>query len=171
MIRLLQSIIFLCLISCNHPESKEYERYQPYQSAFEESPTTKKEPGYKVIGMKDGDTFVLLMDGKEQTVRFAHIDCPEKKQPFGNRAKQFVSDLCFGTYVTLVYSDKNKYDRNKRLIAEVILEDGRNLNKELVKNGLAWHFKKYSDDNGYAKLEIEVSARRSTSFYSASIFL
>jgi len=108
---------------------------------------------YKVIGVKDGDTIVLLMNGKEQTIRFAHIDCPEKKQPFGTKAKQFVSNACFGKYVTLEINPKNKYDRNKRLIAEVILKNGKNLNKELVKNGLAWHFKKYSDSKVYDQLE------------------
>jgi endonuclease YncB( thermonuclease family) len=41
-----------------------------------------------------------------------------------------------------------------RLIAEVILEDGTSLNKELVKEGLVWHFKKYSDSVEYAKLEV-----------------
>lgn len=106
---------------------------------------------YKVVGVKDGDTFVVLMNGKEQVVRLAHIDCPEKKQPFGARAKAFVSDQAFGRYVSLAHN--NKYDRNHRLIAEVILSDGRNLNKELLKNGLAWHFKKYSDDTTYAALE------------------
>lgn len=155
MTRLLQLAVFLCLISCNHPESKEYERHNSYQNSFSESETIEQKTGYKVIGIKDGDTFVLLIDGKEQTVRFAHIDCPEKKQPFGNKAKQFVSDLSFGNYVTLEINPKNKYDRNKRLIAEIILEDGRNLNKELVKNGLAWHFKKYSDSDEYAQLEIK----------------
>ncbi|MGC4128671.1 MAG: thermonuclease family protein [Bergeyella sp.] len=158
MIRLFQFAFFLCLISCNHPETKEYERHKVFQSSFQETQTAEQKTAYKVIGIKDGDTFVLLIDGKEQTVRFAHIDCPEKKQPFGNRAKQFVSDLSFGTYVTLIHN--NKYDRNKRLIAEVILEDGRNLNKELVKNGLAWHFKKYSDSEEYAQLENEARANK-----------
>lgn len=114
--------------------------------------------GYKVIAIKDGDTFVLLLDGKEQVVRLAHIDCPEKKQPFGGRAKQFASDLCFGKKVALMHH--NKYDRNKRLIAEVILEDGQNINKELVRNGLAWHFKKYSDNAEYAALEIIARQQR-----------
>jgi micrococcal nuclease len=106
---------------------------------------------YKVIRIKDGDTFVLLVDKKELVVRLEHIDCPEKKQPFGNKAKQFAADLCFGQYVTLQHKDQ--YDRNKRLIAEVLLADGRNVNKELVKNGFAWHFKRYSDDAVYAQLE------------------
>ena len=59
--------------------------------------------------------------------------------------------MCFGSYITLIVNEKNKLDRNKRLIAEIILDDGRNLNKELVKNGLAWHFKKYSDNYEYAQ--------------------
>ncbi|WP_175623372.1 thermonuclease family protein [Chryseobacterium schmidteae] len=106
---------------------------------------------YKVIGIKDGDTVEILMDGKPQTVRLSNIDCPEKKQPFGNNAKQFASDLCFGKKVKL--STGWKKDRNKRLLAEIILSNGKNLNKELVKNGFAWHYKKYSKDNSYDDLE------------------
>ena len=107
---------------------------------------------YKVIGIKDGDTVSILMDGKPQTVRLAHIDCPEKKQPYGTKAKEMIADLCFGKYVKLIGDGKT--DRNKRLIAELVLENGVNVNKTLVKNGLAWHFKKYSKDQSYAKLEI-----------------
>ena len=142
MIRWCASILFLLLIACNGLSGK------TYNSGLYGSENKK---AYKVIGVKDGDTFVVLMDGKEQVVRLAHIDCPEKKQPFGSRARQYASGLCFGKEVTLI--QHHQYDRNKRLIAEVILEDGRNLNKELVKNGLAWHFKKYSDNREYAALE------------------
>jgi endonuclease YncB( thermonuclease family) len=52
---------------------------------------------------------------------------------------------------------EGKKDRYKRIIAEIILQDDTNLNKELVKNGLAWHFKKYSDNQEYS--ELEISAR------------
>jgi endonuclease YncB( thermonuclease family) len=93
------------------------------------------------------------VDGKEQVVRFNHIDCPEKRQAFGTKAKQFVSDRSFNQYVQLVH--EGKHDRYKRLLAEVILLDGSNLNKELVANGLAWHFKKYSNNEEYAALELE----------------
>ncbi len=106
---------------------------------------------YKVIGIKDGDTFVVWMNGEPQTVRLEHIDCPEKKQPFGNKAKQFAAALCYGKQVILIH--KNKYDRNKRLIAEVVLPNGVNVNKELVENGLAWHFNKYSKSQVYAQLQ------------------
>jgi endonuclease YncB( thermonuclease family) len=152
-------IAFLfCLFGCTHPESKDYKRFRETTIAEETKIDSNTESnGYKVIGIKDGDTFVVLMDGKEQVIRLEHIDCPEKKQPFGNKAKQFASDLCFGKYVQL--NDKKKYDRNKRLISEIILTNGINVNKELVRNGLAWHFKKYSKDSDYS--ELELSARNS----------
>lgn len=113
---------------------------------------------YKVIKIKDGDTICLLMNGKEEVVRLAHIDSPEKKQPFGNKAKQFVSDLCFGKYVKI--GNNLKRDRNKRILAEIILPNGNNVNKELVENGLAWHLKKYSKDNIYAQLEIKARSQK-----------
>lgn len=112
----------------------------------------------KVVAVKDGDTYVLLISGREQTVRLAHIDCPEKKQHYGKEAKQFAIDLCFGKTVTLIHN--NKYDRDRRLIAEIILPGGTNLNKELVRNGMAWHFKKYSRDTAYAQLETAARARK-----------
>lgn len=152
MIRNLYIICLLLLLGCDHPESKKYNRFNETTSSTVISNETD---GYKVIGIKDGDTFVVLIDGKEQSVRLEHIDCPEKKQPFGSKAKQFASDLCFGKYVQL--NEKKKYDRNKRLISEIILNNGINVNKELVRNGLAWHFKKYSKDNDYS--EIEINAR------------
>ncbi|MFT4062744.1 MAG: thermonuclease family protein [Edaphocola sp.] len=124
---------------------------QAYQASVKYTGAARRNVGYKVIGVKDGDTFVVLAAGKPLVVRFAHIDCPEKKQPFGSRAKQFVADKCFGKYVSLAHN--NQYDRNKRLVAEVVLPNGTNLNKDLVRNGLAWHFKKYSTDTGYARLE------------------
>lgn len=113
---------------------------------------------YKVIGIKDGDTVSLLVDGKPQSVRLAHIDCPEKKQPFGTKAKEMLSRLCFGKYVKL--AGGGKADRNKRLIAELILPNGINVNKTMVKNGLAWHYKRYSKDESYAKLEIEAKKKK-----------
>ena len=106
----------------------------------------------KVVGIKDGDTFKVLYNNSEITIRLNHIDCPEKKQPFGKNAKRKASDLCFGKIVKIVSNGKK--DRYKRLIAEVYCNK-ININKELVKNGLAWHFKKYSSDNDYAKLEIQ----------------
>ena len=153
--RLYPFLILLLLLGCEHPETKEYDRNQRNTTSVslpDEFTKSHIANGFEVIAIKDGDTFVILIEGKEQVIRFAHIDCPEKKQPFGMKAKQFVSELCFGKFVTLIH--KNEFDRNKRLIAEVILQDGTNLNQELIRNGLAWHYKAYSKDDNYAELEL-----------------
>ncbi len=121
------------------------------------SSSSKLEPAMsaKVIGVIDGDTFEVLHNGKSLRVRLAHIDCPEirNNQPFGRAAKSFSSQLCFGKQVT-ISSDK-LYDRYGRLIAEIIVEGNVNVNMELVKAGLAWHFKRYSTDTVYHNLELQ----------------
>lgn len=39
------------------------------------------------------------------------------------------------------------------MLGEVFLEDGRSVNRELVKAGLAWWYRKYSDDESIGELE------------------
>ena len=106
----------------------------------------------KVVGIKDGDTFKVVYNNTEITIRLNHIDCPEKSQPYGKNAKWKASELCFGKTVKIVSNGKK--DRYKRLITEVYCNN-ININKELVRNGLAWHFKKYSKNREYADLEIK----------------
>ncbi len=105
----------------------------------------------KVIGVKDGDTFEVLYDGQPERVRLAEIDCPEKSQPFGNNAKQYASDLCFGKTVTV--SSNGKRDRYGRVVGIVVTEDGINVNEALIKAGLAWHYKDYSNSDELAEME------------------
>ena len=111
----------------------------------------------KVVGVKDGDTFVVLHEKKEIIVRLEHVDTPEKNQPFGGRAKQFASDFCFGK--TVVVIGNGKKDRNGRWIGEIFYNN-QNLNKELVRNGLAWHYKRYSKSANYADLEIAARKKK-----------
>ena len=106
----------------------------------------------KVIAVADGDTITVLHGKEQHRIRVSDIDCPERKQPFGTKAKQFTGELTFGETVTYRVS---KTDRYGRLVARVILPDGRDLSVELVKAGLAWHYKKYSDDQELARLEVE----------------
>lgn len=83
------------------------------------------------------------------------IDCPEKGQAYGKRAKQATSQLVFGKEVTLQTHGKDKYGRT---IADVLLPDGTNINHELVKNGWCWWYRKYAP--GDVELEkLEKDAR------------
>ncbi len=122
----------------------------------------------EVIGVQDGDTITLRAvyngtkaykrQGKNLRIRLTHVDCPEKKQVFYQQAKQFTSDLCFRKKVKIIHN--NEFDRYGRLLAEVVLPNGKILNQELVKAGLAIHFKKYSKSILYANLEIEAKIQK-----------
>ena len=48
-----------------------------------------------VISVLDGDTIEVLHNTQPERVRLSGIDCPEKGQAFGNRAKQAASELVF----------------------------------------------------------------------------
>lgn len=112
----------------------------------------------KVVKVSDGDTVSVMRRGRAQKVRFQGIDAPEKRQAFGHRAKKFTSDLAFGRVVTVQVVDVDRYGR---IVGEVILPDGRSLNRELVRAGLAWWYRKYSKDKSLGELEEEArSARR-----------
>jgi micrococcal nuclease len=111
----------------------------------------------KVVGVSDGDTIKVLKDGKQVKIRLAAIDCPEKKQPYGQKAKQFTSDMVAGKVVKVWETDTDRYGR---IVGFVFIGD-KNLNKELLSAGLAWHYKQYSRDPEMAKLEFEArSAKR-----------
>nr|BFF37374.1 hypothetical protein BACT7_22360 [Tenacibaculum mesophilum] len=109
-----------------------------------------KEFSARVIGVVDGDTVKVLYQNKPIHIRLEHIDCPEKGQPYSTTAKQFVSNKIFGKTVKVV--NKGKWHWN-RLIAEIYFDNHQNINKSLVKKGLAMHFKKYSKSKEYDLLE------------------
>jgi endonuclease YncB( thermonuclease family) len=62
-------------------------------------PATAASWSGKVIGVIDGDSITVLHDGKGEQIRLWGIDCPEKHQDFGSRAKNATSVLVFAKVV------------------------------------------------------------------------
>ena len=110
----------------------------------------------KVVAVQDGDTLEVLTNRVAVRVRLYGIDCPEKGQAFGQKAKSFTSDLVFGK--TVKVREKGR-DRNRRTVGEVIIEDGRSLNRELVRVGLAWWYQRYAPKETDLKV-LERDARK-----------
>jgi endonuclease YncB( thermonuclease family) len=112
----------------------------------------------KVIGVSDGDTITVLKDWTPVKIRCFGIDCPESAQDFGSRARSRTSSLAFGQVVTV---EPRAIDRYGRTVAGVILPDGRSLNQELVRQGLAWWYRRYAPhDERLAQLEAEARAAK-----------
>lgn len=94
----------------------------------------------RVVGVSDGDTITVLDAQRVQhKVRLAGIDAPEKSQPFGNSAKESLSDLVFGKTVTVEHS---RVDRFGRVVGKVLVGDVE-ANLAQVRAGMAWHYKEY----------------------------
>ncbi|WP_432776849.1 thermonuclease family protein [Brevibacillus gelatini] len=87
----------------------------------------------------DGDTFELASGEK---VRMIGIDTPETVkpnhpvEPYGKEASNYTKELLTGKQVTLKF-DVEPYDKYKRLLAYVYLEDGTFVNEKLVRDGYA----------------------------------
>jgi endonuclease YncB( thermonuclease family) len=141
-------LLCLCFAGCDP---------KPQDNANSSLPTAQQTIGLqgKVVGIIDGDTIDVLLDGNvTKRIRLNAIDAPERGQPFGNKAKAYLSDTIGGQIVVLSDEGVDRYDRQ---ISDVYLGE-RNINWELVRNGLAWHFKKYSDDASLAQAEVDAKA-------------
>lgn len=111
----------------------------------------------RVVGVSDGDTIEVLRAGRAVRVRLQGIDCPESHQAYGTRAKQFTAELVFGKTVAVQVHGTDQYGR---ILGEVILPDGRSLNRELVRNGYAWWYRRYPGDPVLPQLEEEARRER-----------
>lgn len=108
----------------------------------------------RVVGVKDGDTVVVLDSLHNQSVlRLAEVDCPEKNQPFGYKAKQFTSDAIYNRMIHYTVIDTDRYGRE---IAMIFYDDDQEyLSAEIIKAGMGWHYKRYSTSEVLAALENE----------------
>lgn len=105
----------------------------------------------KVVDVHDGDTFTLLAKGNRKVkIRLHGIDCPELKQDFGDKAQACASNLLMGKQLCVDSTDADRYGR---IVAIVKTPWGRNVNKVLLRRGLAWHYKKYDNNPKWANIE------------------
>ncbi len=117
----------------------------------------------RVVRIADGDTVTVLDSSNTQhRIRLEGIDAPESHQAFGAQSKQSLSQMVFDKDVTVVYQKTDQYGR---LVGKITL-DGKDVNLEQVKTGMAWHYKEYEreqtpvDRDLYAKAQDEARAAR-----------
>ena len=129
------------------------------ETEFESFDFLKPQNGlYKVIRVVDGDTMIVRIDGKNETVRLIGINTPESVDPrrevecFGveasNRAKEILTDKSFKLESDDVVGQRDKYGR---LLRYIFLEDGTNFNELMIFEGYAYEYTydlpyKYQDE-------------------------
>lgn len=110
----------------------------------------------RVTAVADGDT-VTLVDGEQirHKIRLAGIDAPEARQPYGQLARRSLSEMVEGRWVQVYY---DKSDRYGRLVGKIELE-GRDINLEQLRRGLAWHYKKYQNEQSLSDQQAYAAAQ------------
>lgn len=95
----------------------------------------------QVVRVIDGDT-VELQDthGTRHTLRLAGIDAPEKRMPYGIKARQQLSEWVAGQQVTALTTKQDRYGRT----VATLLHHRQDINLAMVKNGMAWHYTRYA---------------------------
>lgn len=111
----------------------------------------------EVVGVVDGDTLDISGPNGQQRIRLNGIDCPEMNQPFGNAARGLASDMALHRRFSIKVAGRDRYGRS---LADLAFPDGRILNQELVRAGMAWWFQKYSNDTKLEALEREARQKR-----------
>ena len=105
----------------------------------------------KVVSVADGDTVTVLVERTQIKVRLIEIDAPEKAQAFGNKSKQALADMVFGKVVEVEERGKDRY---MRTLGRVVVS-GLDANAEMVRQGYAWVYRKYSKNPELLRLESE----------------
>ena len=133
----------LPLIVCSRPSS----------THIDAAETTNRE--VFVIGIVDGDTIDVDIDGQPYRIRYIGVDTPERGQPGYAEAKKANAALVSGKKVTLE-RDISELDRYGRLLRYVYVE-GVMVNASLVEQGYAVPMQ-YPPDVRYANLFRELAS-------------
>ncbi|HLP97739.1 MAG TPA: thermonuclease family protein [Sideroxyarcus sp.] len=110
----------------------------------------------KVIAVMDGDTVLVLRGGQKLKVRMANIDAPEKDQAFGKQSRESLLEMVGKKQVQI---DSQAVDQYGRIVGQISVE-GRSINQEQVKRGMAWEYSHYHSDKTYIGLQSDAQQAR-----------
>lgn len=108
------------------------------------------------VGVSDGDSLHLeLPDGERIRVRLYGIDAPEKDQECALAARKKLGKLIYDKEIRVEVLDVDKYGR----YVGKVYAGARYVNRYMLKEGLAWHYKHYAaDDELLAEAEARAKA-------------
>jgi len=167
-ISIIVGAIALFMYHRNEQELTKRPSYEGNQAAIAR-PIRSEDTQYKICQttkVSDGDTIAVDCDGEKLKLRFCGIDAPESRQPLGAESKALLSKLVEGKQVIVRPMEQDRYDRT---VAEVSVKVGNdeyahNVNTEMVRAGMAYHYKQYSSNcpsrEAIAKAEEEAKSKK-----------
>lgn len=106
-----------------------------------------------VIKVSDGDTYsMVLQDGTKERVRLQGIDAPEGtgNQPYWQQSRNYLAKLIDKKQVKVRFKNRDKYGR---ILGTVSVDSIADVNLQMIKSGLAWHYSYYDKTLEYAEAE------------------
>jgi len=105
----------------------------------------------KVINVIDGNTVEILTEENEvYKIILKEVDSPEIGQDYGDKAKEFKEGLLLKKKVFVEMKGKDMWGNR---LASITLKNGKSIEEELLKAGMAWHNTLKSSDTSLAELE------------------
>lgn len=118
-----------------------------YLLTLDEYQNLAEQEEYLVTNIVDGDTIDLNINGERVRARLIGINTPEHGEDYFDEAKERTKELLEGQYIMIEKDDsQSEYDKYDRLLVYVILSDGSNFGKIMIKEGLA---KEYTYKTAY----------------------
>lgn len=100
-----------------------------------------KQESVEVIKVIDGDTVIVKINGKEESVRLIGIDTPEKNECFEKEATEKAKELMENKKIKLEADDsQDNRDKYDRLLRYIYLEDGTLVNQKLIEEGFGTEY-------------------------------
>jgi endonuclease YncB( thermonuclease family) len=112
----------------------------------------------KLVGVSDGDTVTVVMDGQQTKIRLYGIDAPEKAQPYGQVSTEAMKRLTTGHDISVQAVDRDRYGRTVGLV----FADGISVNEAMVKSGNAWVYRQYCTQPFCSEWELYQNAARTS---------
>lgn len=104
----------------------------------------------RVVTVHEGDRLTIRHNGRNETIYLKDIDCPDPKQPYGKEAKHATAAYVGNRDVVVRGLIR---DKQGRVSAEIFLHDGRNVGREILKEGLAWWQRSTSSNSSFEVIE------------------
>jgi len=119
--------------------SKSYTHREWEKNPRSPSKISTRNNSVQVVGVTDGDTIKVLIEGQQVKIRLYGIDAPESGQSYGRAAQTALKQIIAGRKITIKTVDHDRYGRSVALV----YADGMNVNEIMASSGYAWIYPQY----------------------------